>query len=209
MSVRTQTVYFAYGSNLNLKQMIHRCPESRYLGLGKLQNYKFIINERGYANVVPTQGHSVEGLCYLLSQQDERRLDASEGVPTSYEKHYLRVETFAPNALIAGRRTREVNVIVQNDLASNQGDTLNDGQDGRFDMFHVILPELHNTKAKGVFLQTLVYVDVRYTGDDAPRGEYQNRIRLGARDSIALGISAEYFLENVQEAITRPSRERP
>ncbi|TGO66710.1 hypothetical protein BELL_0938g00010 [Botrytis elliptica] len=47
-----QTLYFAYGSNLSLKQMKTRCPDSTYVGTGVLQNYRWIVNQRGYANIV-------------------------------------------------------------------------------------------------------------------------------------------------------------
>ncbi|KAF7907216.1 uncharacterized protein EAF01_004803 [Botrytis porri] len=47
-----QTLYFAYGSNLSLTQMQTRCPDSTYIGMGVLQNYRWIVNQRGYANVV-------------------------------------------------------------------------------------------------------------------------------------------------------------
>ncbi|KAB8300284.1 hypothetical protein EYC80_000484 [Monilinia laxa] len=47
------TLYFAYGSNLSLTQMKSRCPNSTYYGLGLLQGYIWIINERGYANIIP------------------------------------------------------------------------------------------------------------------------------------------------------------
>ncbi|ESZ95000.1 AIG2 family protein [Sclerotinia borealis F-4128] len=49
----TPTLYFAYGSNLSLTQMHTRCPHSTYYGLGVLYGYRWIINERGYANIVP------------------------------------------------------------------------------------------------------------------------------------------------------------
>ncbi|KAI9646721.1 hypothetical protein NHQ30_004718 [Ciborinia camelliae] len=49
---QTPTLYFAYGSNLSLTQMQTRCPNSTYYGLGLLQGYRWIINERGYANIV-------------------------------------------------------------------------------------------------------------------------------------------------------------
>jgi hypothetical protein len=90
------TLYFAYGSNLSLRQMRNRCPGSFYHGFGILQNYKWLINERGYANVVQSktttakgQGDHVEGMLYTLTTEDERRLDAAEGVPHVYEKHVL------------------------------------------------------------------------------------------------------------------------
>jgi hypothetical protein len=45
-------LYFAYGSNLSLTQMSSRCPTSTYHSFGILHNYRWIIGERGYANVV-------------------------------------------------------------------------------------------------------------------------------------------------------------
>ncbi|KAL1648495.1 hypothetical protein SLS58_002250 [Diplodia intermedia] len=56
------TLYFAYGSNLWLDQMHRRCPSSVYLGVGRLHGsnssntgWRWIINERGYANVVEVE----------------------------------------------------------------------------------------------------------------------------------------------------------
>lgn len=46
------TLYFGYGSNLWKHQMVQRCPTSKYLGIARLNDYRWIINERGYANVV-------------------------------------------------------------------------------------------------------------------------------------------------------------
>jgi hypothetical protein len=51
-SAKPQTLYFGYGSNLWLHQMQLRCPTSQYLGVARLPNYRWIINDRGYANVV-------------------------------------------------------------------------------------------------------------------------------------------------------------
>ncbi|KAA8572454.1 hypothetical protein EYC84_003074 [Monilinia fructicola] len=53
----TPTLYFAYGSNLSLTQMKARCPNSTYYGLGVLQGYRWIINQRGYANIVSDPPH--------------------------------------------------------------------------------------------------------------------------------------------------------
>lgn len=46
------TLYFAYGSNLSPTQMAARCPSSRLIGVGQLIGYRWLINARGYANVV-------------------------------------------------------------------------------------------------------------------------------------------------------------
>ena len=87
------TLYFAYGSNLWLHQMSIRCPSSTYLGLAKLSQWRWIINSRGYANIVHSPTDAVWGLVYTLSEEDEERLDVIEGVSSgSYEKQLLTME---------------------------------------------------------------------------------------------------------------------
>ncbi len=83
------TTYFGYGSNLWKHQMVKRCPTSEYLGVARLSGYRWIINERGYANVVEMAGNKTEGetkdvvwgLVYKLQREDEQGLDKNEGVP--------------------------------------------------------------------------------------------------------------------------------
>jgi len=41
-------LYVAYGSNLNLKQMSHRCPTAKVYGKGKLKRYRLLF--RGSKN---------------------------------------------------------------------------------------------------------------------------------------------------------------
>lgn len=90
------TIYFGYGSNLWLHQMDIRCPTSTYLGVARLNNYRWMINDRGYANVVEVSSASssnyknvVFGLVYSLEAEDEKRLDRNEGVPIAYTKEDL------------------------------------------------------------------------------------------------------------------------
>ena len=85
----TQTLYFAFGSNLSTAQMHRRCPASTALGLGELKGWRWIINKRGYANVVPGSTSTVYGLLYRLPSDDEATLDLCEGVPWAYDKKYL------------------------------------------------------------------------------------------------------------------------
>ncbi|EUC44014.1 hypothetical protein COCMIDRAFT_99394 [Bipolaris oryzae ATCC 44560] len=94
MSSDPPTLYFGYGSNLWLHQMSTRCPSSTYLGIARLDAYKWIINERGYANIIPLAALSsstphVYGLIFSLTPHDESRLDINEGVPLAYTKEYL------------------------------------------------------------------------------------------------------------------------
>lgn len=72
--------YFAYGSNLDRVQMQKRCPGATLIGLGELENYRFIINSRGVASVVSEPGAMVQGLVWNLSMSDVQKLDRFEGV---------------------------------------------------------------------------------------------------------------------------------
>lgn len=101
------TLYFAYGSNLSLTQMSHRCPSSPHNGVAALHHHRWIINARGYANVVPSPGDVVYGLTYALTAEDEARLDVDEGVPWAYEKRMMDLEVWAAaegRAVVEGER---------------------------------------------------------------------------------------------------------
>lgn len=84
--------YFAYGSNMDLEQMGERCPDAFSQEIAKLSGYKFIINGRGNANVVPDNGSEVYGVLWRISRWDEEALDRCEGVPKVCTKVYLNVE---------------------------------------------------------------------------------------------------------------------
>lgn len=95
-------LYFAFGSNLSSTQMRSRCPGAKAVGLAILPGYDFIINERGFANVIPRSGTNttttaedggVYGVLYqLASTAEKERLDRYEGVPKAYEDLVLEVQ---------------------------------------------------------------------------------------------------------------------
>jgi len=85
-------LYFGYGSNLWLEQMANRCPGSTFEAIGALHHWKWFINVRGYANIVPSQGDVVYGMVYAITPTDERSLDRYEGVPNEYVKQMHGVE---------------------------------------------------------------------------------------------------------------------
>ncbi|KAL2070254.1 hypothetical protein VTL71DRAFT_13280 [Oculimacula yallundae] len=174
---RIQTVYFAFGSNLHLGQMAKRCPESRYLGRGLLLHHKWQINTRGYANIYDSPGNSVHGLCFLLSQKDEERLDRNEGVnmiPSAYDKEFMDVEVYPTNPTIAGRRVKEVNNVINDPLF-----------------------KLLSGFESGEKVRALVYVNRNETGHGPPKTEYISRILSGSEDAKLLGVPPLYFEQNV------------
>jgi cation transport regulator ChaC len=74
------THYFAYGSNMDVSQMCVRCPDSVLASVGSLAGWKFRINTRGVATIVPQDGSTVYGVLWRLSPADEESLDRYEGV---------------------------------------------------------------------------------------------------------------------------------
>ena len=86
-------LYFAYGSNMNSKQMEERCPDSSCRGTGSIDGHRFIINSRGVASIVPDVNSMVHGLIWEISEEDELVLDKREGVSSNcYSKVDLLVK---------------------------------------------------------------------------------------------------------------------
>ncbi len=88
------TLYFAYGSNMNRVQMSHRCPGATSMGRAYLEDYRFIINQRGYATVVPSSGDRIEGVLWEVGPDHLCTLDSYEGHQEGiYDRCYREVET--------------------------------------------------------------------------------------------------------------------
>ncbi|CAN9324916.1 unnamed protein product [Alternaria alternata] len=164
-------IYFGYGSNLWLHQMTTRCPTSTYLGVARLPNYQWIINDRGYANVVEvTDSNStsmspyddvVFGLVYSLEAEDEKRLDKNEGVPVAYTKEMLQCEFWPSDT-------------------EHKVDTSKD-------------PEKKE--------DMLVYIDRNRVQPDKPREEYIYRMNQGIIDVVKLGVPEDYVRDVMRKYI--------
>ena len=84
--------YFAYGSNMNEAQMTLRCPDSNIVGIARLENHRFLINDRGVASIVESVRSVVYGLLWDISETDEKQIDRYEGVRKGlYHKSILSV----------------------------------------------------------------------------------------------------------------------
>lgn len=82
--------YFAYGSNMNKEQMACRCPDAIMVSKGMLPFYRFAIDSAGVATVIESSFDFVEGVIWLISENDIRNLDRYEGVAQNcYRKEYL------------------------------------------------------------------------------------------------------------------------
>lgn len=54
--------YIAYGSNLSVAQMAHRCPEAKVAGMAALKNWKLVF--RIHATIEPCEGRVVPVLIW-------------------------------------------------------------------------------------------------------------------------------------------------
>ncbi len=85
--------YFAYGSNLCVRQMTQRCPDAVNPRPAVLGDHDWLINQRGVATVDPFVGNQVHGVLWQLSEHDMAVLDSAEGVPVRYRRERLTVHT--------------------------------------------------------------------------------------------------------------------
>ena len=85
--------YFAYGSNLCVRQVALRCPDAADPRPAVLADHDWLINQRGVATVEPLAGNQVHGVLWQLSGDDLATLDSAEGVPVRYRRERLTVHT--------------------------------------------------------------------------------------------------------------------
>ena len=89
------TLYFAYGSNINLDQMAFRCPEASVVGPVTLENYELLFRGNGdgfgVATIEPKEGGKVFGLLWNITPDCEKSLDRYEGYPHLYDKQTVKV----------------------------------------------------------------------------------------------------------------------
>ena len=90
--MQTKKIYLAYGSNLNLAQMRHRCPDARLLGYTYLPNTRLVFRGSktgSYLSIEPAlEGEPRRVPCgvFAISKHDEQALDLYEGYPSFYYK---------------------------------------------------------------------------------------------------------------------------
>ena len=76
--------YFAYSSNLNRRQMLEHCPDSKPKFVATLPNYKLVFAvwsrkwRGGVATIKRFAGEKVPGAVYEISEQCLRQLDRYE-----------------------------------------------------------------------------------------------------------------------------------
>lgn len=93
--MKSETLYIAYGSNLNLPQMAFRCPTAKVVGVSEIKDYELLFRggrKSSVATVEPLKGSSVPVLLWKLKERDLQALDRYEGFPSFYRKEILPIE---------------------------------------------------------------------------------------------------------------------
>jgi gamma-glutamylcyclotransferase (GGCT)/AIG2-like uncharacterized protein YtfP len=99
-------LYAAYGSNMDPRQMEHRCPHSPAAGTGWILGWRLTFGgedlgwEGSLATLVEDPDAQTFVALYEMSPADERELDAWEGADTGlYSKIRVRVSTLDGDVL--------------------------------------------------------------------------------------------------------------
>jgi gamma-glutamylcyclotransferase (GGCT)/AIG2-like uncharacterized protein YtfP len=191
-NARPTVFYFAYGSNLHLKQMKRRCPNSKYIGRARLGDYRWQINERGYANVVEAEGRWVDGLVYEIDSIDEAKLDINEGVSkNAYTKKYMNVHLQRAPGILYRRPTSWIVNRGGPDKICRQA-----REEGR----------PISESSEHWLQEVLVYISLNYTVDSSPKAEYINRINFGLSDARALGMEDDYISNCIRPFIPEAAK---
>lgn len=91
----SKRLYVAYGSNLNIRQMKHRCPTAKLYGTGEIKDYELQFKghpDSAFATIAPKKGGFVPVAVWEIQARDEMSLDHYEGYPSHYFKQNIPVQ---------------------------------------------------------------------------------------------------------------------
>ncbi|KAF4614336.1 hypothetical protein G7Y89_g15401 [Cudoniella acicularis] len=173
-------LYFAYGSNLSLHQMSQRCPTSSYYALGTLHRYRWIIGERGYANVVSCSPSSSASLLRVTNR-------GTEDSGTGNEDGTMEEDG-------CGNEEKVIGMLY---LLSEEDEEYLDTAEGVPYAYtkHMLPISLSSPSPETQTVQALVYVDEKRLGHGICKEEYVARMNRGIKDAVEKGMSEVYVRE--------------
>ena len=93
--MRKYKYYVAYGSNLNKRQMMMRCPGAKLVGTGFIKGYELLFKGSktgAYLTIEKKKGGRVPIAIWKVTKEDELSLDRYEGYPNFYYKADLKIK---------------------------------------------------------------------------------------------------------------------
>jgi gamma-glutamylcyclotransferase len=192
-------LYFAYGSNLWLNQMSTRCPSAQYLGVARLDGYTWMINERGYANIVE-RGETPKAASSSASSSSKPTKPSTTTSPKSPKEpsHDKEEGGDAVWGLVYSLTKDD-----ERKLDRNEGVPVAYTKEDLHCVFWSAgapsppLPLSQHAKIDTSTPSTdtremLVYIDRKRTTPDEPRKEYVYRMNQGISDAVRLGVPEKY-----------------
>ena len=101
--MKTQKVYYyvAYGSNLNLRQMNMRCPNSQLIATGFLKGYELLFRGHDgncFCTIEKSANSRVPVGIFKITERCKMALNLYEGYPTHY-----RIAKVSPKELVVSQ----------------------------------------------------------------------------------------------------------
>ena len=90
--MKNEKLYVAYGSNMNITQMRHRCRTAVAVAVGEVKDYRLRFygrHDSAVATIEKAKGSSVPVLVWKIRPRDEKSLDIYEGYPHLYRKETI------------------------------------------------------------------------------------------------------------------------
>lgn len=100
--------YFAYGSNLNIRQMSLRCPTAWPVGTAILKGWRLVYKGSltgAYLTIERCRNSYVPLGVWAVSDSDERALDRYEGYPRFYFKKAFQLPVIGMDGEDLGKKT--------------------------------------------------------------------------------------------------------
>lgn len=166
----------------------------------RLRGFKWIIYQRGFANIVEVDSHKEEGgekgeegdyrnevwgMMYSLEEEDEKLLDEREGVPVAYRKEWIECEFWTvPEAAAASASSSREEEEEEEEVGKNEEDTTTAEKKTKRNPADI-------TKRPGKE-KMLVYINREMTDEGEIRKEYISRMNCGIEDAVKEGLPREY-----------------
>ena len=84
-------LYFAYGANVNQRNLKRHAPRARAVGVARLPGYRLVFKQ--FADVIKDAKASVDGVLYEITPACELALDRYEDFPKLYRKATVTVDS--------------------------------------------------------------------------------------------------------------------
>ena len=102
-----EKLYLAYGSNLNIVQMIIRCPDAKFYGTAEIKDYELLFKGSktgAYLTIERRKGSNVPVGVWAVTERDINALDRYEGFPAFYYKKEFRQQIWGRDSEDLGVR---------------------------------------------------------------------------------------------------------